>query len=149
MASCRLTREHGGALRSAAICWVPEPRWYADAMTSHFVSPLSWIAVATLLALATAPAAWLDNEISLLSQAMLHLIAVVIVSLAFKRMPAVVCTVAAVAASAMTGPPQGGGTPACPPFEDARSTVMRPAPERLFVDAPRREHLGFLDETIA
>ena len=56
----------------------------------------AWIAVAALLALATAAAKWLDNEISLTSQAMLYLIAVVIVASVFERLPAVVCAVAAV-----------------------------------------------------
>ena len=55
-------------------------------------------AVAALLATATALSTWLDGEISLTSQAMLYLIAVVVASYALDRLAAIVCAVAAVTA---------------------------------------------------
>ena len=55
-------------------------------------------AVVALLAAATAISAWLGDEVSLTSQAMIYLVAVVIASYAFERLSAVVCAVGAVVA---------------------------------------------------
>ena len=58
----------------------------------------AWFAVAALVGLATGLSAWFDDQISLTSQAMLFLAAVVVAASLFERLAAVVCAIAAVTA---------------------------------------------------
>ena len=56
----------------------------------------TWAAAVGLVALATLLAKLLDNEVSLTSQAMLYLAAVVVASYRLERMPAIACVLASV-----------------------------------------------------
>ena len=61
-------------------------------------SPRGWLAVALLLLAATAGAFALDQHVSLTSQAMIYVLAVVLASYRLNRLQSVVCAVAAVTA---------------------------------------------------
>ena len=70
----------------------------APAPEDALPSPRSWMAVAALLTAATAGGFLLDHHVSLTSQAMLYVLAVVIASYTLHWLPSVVCAVAAVTA---------------------------------------------------
>ena len=69
----------------------------AAAELDHSTGPIrTWAAVFGLVAMATLLAKVLDNEVSLTSQAMLYLAAVVVASYRLERLAAIVCAIASV-----------------------------------------------------
>jgi two-component system sensor histidine kinase KdpD len=68
--------------------------------SAHFLKPgiSAWVIVLTLLSIGTASGLLLDQHISLVSQAMLYVLVVVVASYALSFLPSVVCAVGAVTA---------------------------------------------------